>query len=65
MCIQIFIRMRIGFKLSIHNITPVIPEGLDRGVPNGTPTFCQLFFLKSHVIGGEPIAINRAQIQTP
>ena len=46
---------------NIHNITPVIPEGLDRGVPNITPTFGQLCF-KSHIIGREPIAINRAQI---
>ena len=43
-----------------HNITPVIPEGLSRGVPNSTPTFHQLCF-KSHVISGEPIAINRTQ----
>ena len=47
----------------IHNIMPVFPEGLGRGVPmytHGSPV-C----FRSHVIGGEPIANNRAQILTP
>ena len=35
-------------------ITPVISQGLDRGVPNRTTTFRQLC-LKSPVIVGEPI----------
>ena len=30
-----------------HNITPVIPERLGRGVPNSTPTFRQLCFFLS------------------
>ena len=37
----------------IHFITPVFSEGLGRGV------------FRSHVIGGEVIVINRAQILTP
>ena len=45
-----------------HTITPVFPEGLGRCVPM-YPQFAGMF--RSHVIGGEPIAINRAQIQTP
>ena len=51
------------FQHNTHTITPVFPEGLGRGVPmhtHGSPV-C----FRSHVIGGEPIAINRAQILTP
>ena len=39
-----------------------IPEGLGRGVPNKTHILPGK--LKSHVIEGEPIAVNRSQIQT-
>ena len=48
----------------IHNITPVILEGLGRGNFIVHPHFASYVF-KCHIIGGEPIAINRAQIQTP
>ena len=42
----------------------LIPKGLGSGAPYSTPTFRHLCF-KSQVIGGEPIAINWAQIQYP
>ena len=60
--------MRISFKKYFlnntiqHNnihITPAI-RGLGKSAPNSTP----IYVLKSHVIGGEPIDINRAPIQT-
>ena len=52
-----------------HNVTPVIPHGLGRGVPNSKPTVRQLclyiyIYIQSHIIGGESIA-SRAQIQIP
>ena len=47
----------------IHTITPVFPQGLGRGVPMYTHGSPGCF--RSHVIGGEPIANNRAQILTP
>ena len=35
----------LPFKVTVtHNNTPVIPEGLGRGVTNSTPTFRQLCF---------------------
>ena len=49
--------------IHIHIITPVFPEGLGRGVPMYTHASPVCF--RSHVIGGEPIANNRAQILTP
>ena len=53
---------RLGLNF-IHTITPVFPEGLGRGTPMYTHSspVCS----RSHVTGGEPIAINRAQIVTP
>ena len=47
----------------LHTITSVFPEVLDRGLPMYThsPPVC----FRAHVIGGEPITINRSQILTP
>ena len=42
-----------------HTFTPVFPEGLGRGAWMYTHSSPVCF--RSHVIGGEPIAINRAQ----
>ena len=41
--------------LSLHSITPVIPERLGRGVLCSTP---KLVMIKYHVIRGELIAIK-------
>ena len=41
----------------MHTITPVFPGGLGRGVLMYTHSSPVRF--RSHVIGGEPIAINR------
>ena len=50
-------------QLYINNITSVIFESLDRGVPNVCTHISPVRF-KSYVIRGEYIAISRAQIQT-
>ena len=50
-------------RLITHTVTPVFPEGLGRGEPIVHPQFAGMF--SSHVMGGEPIANNRAQILTP
>ena len=45
-------------------IKPVFPEGLGIGVPMHTHRMIAGMF-RSHVIGGKPIAIKRAQILIP
>ena len=45
----------LGHNNTYHTIMPEFPEGLGRGVH---PQFASMF--RFHVIGGEPIAINRA-----
>ena len=40
---------------NIHTITPVLPEGLGRGVPIVHPQFAGMFM--SHVTGGEPMPL--------
>ena len=51
--------------MKYHNITIVILYGFDRWTCISAPTFRQVVFFKSHVKGDVPIAINRAQIETP
>ena len=64
MCVCLsFWRKEDNLTYYIHTITPVFPEGLGRGVPMYTHGSPECF--RSHVIGGEPIANNRAQILTP
>ena len=50
------------FCMYIHNIMPVTPEGLGRGVPINK-IYISLLMLKSNVIGGEPIALFLYMVQ--
>ena len=52
--------MNIKTVGNINKITPVMPEGLSRDLPNSSP-----LIFKSDLIGNELIAIKHAQIQIP
>ena len=53
----------VSRTLSITYHHACIPRGVRQRCTNVHPQFASMF--RSHVIGGEPIAIKRAQIQTP
>ena len=48
-------------EIYIHTITPVYPERLGRGIPTFTHSWTVC--LGPHVIGGDPIVINRVQLR--